>query len=184
MNSLPTENNNEKVQILFVCMGNICRSPTAEGLARDFIRANGLQQLVTVDSAGTHAYHVGEPPDERSQQAAMRRSVDISDLRARRLIEDDFERFDYLFAMDQRNMDAMMEKCPQPHADKLEKIMNYSSLDVTTDVPDPYYGGRFGFEQVLDLLEDSIEELFAHLILQHQWQTSRTTGNGEMMNHV
>jgi len=154
------------IEILFVCMGNICRSPTAEGIAARCLRQHDLEDRIRVDSAGTHAYHVGDPPDPRTIEAAARRYIDLSELKARRLIDEDFNRFDHILVMDQRNLDAVAEKCPPNLMSRVNKIMHYASLDVGDDVPDPYYGGRYGFEQVLDLLENSVEGFISQSFLE------------------
>jgi protein-tyrosine phosphatase len=141
-----------KISILFVCMGNICRSPTAEGVLRHFARESGLADRLTVDSAGTHAYHVGEPPDRRAVAAAERRGVSLSDIRARRVSDDDFERFDYIIAMDEDNRRQLLEQAPEEHHHKVRLFLSYAAVS-ETEVPDPYYGGGAGFERVLDLVE-------------------------------
>lgn len=142
-------------RILFVCMGNICRSPTAEGVARKIITNNKLENIIKVDSAGTHGYHVGEPPDLRTREAALRRGIDLSGLRARKVVPEDFERFDLLLAMDHDNL-ALLKRGAQPeHHAKLGLFMSYASRFDTEVIPDPYYGGEQGFELVLDMAEDA-----------------------------
>jgi len=145
-------NSETKISILFVCMGNICRSPTAEGVLRHFARESGLAERLTVDSAGTHAYHVGEPPDRRAVAAAERRGVLLSDIRARRVSDDDFERFDYIIAMDEDNRRRLLEQAPEEHHHKVHLFLSFAAVS-ETEVPDPYYGGGAGFERVLDLVE-------------------------------
>lgn len=137
-------------------MGNICRSPTAEGVARHLIQLHGLQDSIEVDSAGTHAYHIGEAPDRRSQAAAKRRGIDMSKLRARKVEEADFERFDLILAMDQDNLRNLARKCPPEKSGKLSLMMRYAQRQWQDEVPDPYYGGEAGFEHVLDMLEDAV----------------------------
>lgn len=151
-------------RILFVCMGNICRSPTAHGVANKIIINNRLEGLIEVDSAGTHDYHIGEMPDPRTRAAALRRGIDLSGLRARKVVPEDFERFDLLLAMDHDNL-ALLERNAQPrlHA-KLGLFMSYSSRFDTDEMPDPYYGGEHGFELVLDMAEDAVRGLFEELI--------------------
>ena len=151
-----------KTSILFVCMGNICRSPTAEGVFRQKVREAGLEHLIEIDSAGTHAYHVGNPPDHRAQAAAERRGISISELRARRIADDDFERFTHIIAMDQDNLELLVEQAGEAHHGKIRLFLEYSS-GPETEVPDPYYGGAKGFERVLDLVEDASRGLLATL---------------------
>ena len=142
------------VNVLFVCMGNICRSPTAEGVFRHVVSEAGLDGLVDIESAGTHAYHVGEPPDRRSQQAASRRGYSLAEIRARRVSEDDFERFHYIIAMDEDNLAMLHEQADAAHREKIRLFLEFGSGPETV-VPDPYYGGATGFERVLDLVEDA-----------------------------
>lgn len=145
--------NQKRVSVLFVCMGNICRSPTAHGVLRKLVVEQGLAHLVEVDSAGTHAYHVGEPPDLRARQTALERGIDISDLRARLAESDDFHRFDYVLAMDQDNYRALSRICPPGMEAKLRLFMDFAPELGFREVPDPYYGGQRGFDQVFDLVE-------------------------------
>lgn len=150
-------------RILFVCMGNICRSPTAEGVVNNIIINNGMSGLIKVDSAGTHGYHVGEAPDPRTCEAALRRGIDLSGLRARKVVPEDFERFDLLLAMDRDNL-ALLQRGARPeHQAKLGLFMNYASRFDADDVPDPYYGGERGFELVLDMSEDAGQGLIRAL---------------------
>ena len=151
------------VRVLFVCMGNICRSPTAQGVAEQLARSGAPALSFEFDSAGTHAYHVGEPPDARSQRAARRRGIDRSRQRARRVESADFEAFDHIVAMDERNYRALRSLQPPSSRARLHKMMEFSSLGVADDVPDPYHGGEHGFEQVLDLLENAVAGLITHL---------------------
>jgi protein-tyrosine phosphatase len=152
-----------KLRVLMVCMGNICRSPSAEGVLRHKLREAGLEQLVEVDSAGTHDYHVGRPPDERSQAHARRRGYDLSPLRARLVSDADFERFDFILAMDDDNLLLLEEQCPKTHRGKLGRLSQHAVRFDSSIVPDPYYGGAAGFERVLDLVEDACEGLVKHL---------------------
>mgnify|MGYP001827497730 CR=1 FL=1 len=154
---------NPRARVLFVCMGNICRSPTAQGIFRKLLEWQGLQVLVETDSAGTHAYHVGEPPDHRAQETAMRRGIDLGDLRARRVEKGDFERFDYVLAMDRDNYDILRSICPPDHAGKLTLFMDFAPHLETREVPDPYYGGARGFEQVFDMAEAAAEGLLSDI---------------------
>lgn len=146
-------------KILFVCTGNICRSPTAEGVARGLAVEQGVAQLFEFDSAGTHGYHVGEPPDPRSIAAARRRGYDLAPLRARRVTEFDFIRFDRVLAMGPDHLEALQRACPPQHRNKLGLLLDFSERFELTEVPDPYYGGAEGFEQVLDLVEDAAKQL-------------------------
>lgn len=143
----------EKIKVLFVCMGNICRSPTAEGVFAKLLKEQNLEEYFVIDSAGTHAYHVGEPPDLRAQHAALERDIELTHLRARKVIMGDFEDFDFLLAMDDDNYVALMDACPEEYKDKISYFLDYAPhLDIR-EVPDPYYGGKYGFERVLDLAE-------------------------------
>lgn len=143
--------NKEAVALLMVCHGNICRSPTAEGVMRAKVERAGLASAILIDSAGTHGYHVGEAPDLRSQQAAQRRGYDLSAQRARQVSLADFERFDLVLAADQRNLTALRQLCPPALRYKLTLML--APLGGSQEVPDPYYGGASGFDRVLDLLE-------------------------------
>lgn len=146
-------NNKEKVKVLFVCMGNICRSPTAHGVFRDIVEKNNLDGQIYVESAGTHAYHVGEMPDRRARQTALKNGVDISDLRARQVESSDFVNFDYIIAMDSSNYRDLQHICPVSYRNKLHMFLSYAPELKTNDVPDPYYGGGKGFEIVYDMVE-------------------------------
>jgi protein-tyrosine phosphatase len=150
-------------RLLFVCMGNICRSPTAEGAFRKVLAERAPDLAVLVDSAGTHAYHVGEPPDPRARRAAERRGIDLSRQRARLVALEDFERFDLLLAMDELNMTALREMSPLEHRDKVRLLLEFAPQLGRTDVPDPYYGAVNGFEYVLDLVEEASIGLLEHV---------------------
>ncbi|MCB1890187.1 MAG: low molecular weight phosphotyrosine protein phosphatase [Rhodocyclaceae bacterium] len=150
-------------RVLFVCTGNICRSPTADGVARHWIRRLGLEREIEVDSAGTTGYHAGERPDPRTCKAAARRGYDLGKLRARRLAQEDFERFDLLLAMDDGHLAILQDKCPPHLAHKLDRFMAYAREHDETEVPDPYYGGARGFDVVLDLIEDGVRGLLDSL---------------------
>ena len=150
--------NREKVSVLFVCMGNICRSPTAEGVFRKFVAEAGLSDRVEIDSAGTHAYHLGEPADRRAAEAAKRRGFSLDGIRARPVDTTDFARFDLLLAMDRDNLAALQGQADDAHRDKLRLFLEYGRSG-RQEVPDPYYGGAAGFEQVLDLVEDAARGL-------------------------
>jgi len=155
-----------EVRVLFVCLGNICRSPTAEGVFRRILEREALATSVHVDSAGTAAYHVGAPPDERAREAALRRGVDLSAIRGRRAEPTDFERFDYVLAMDEANRANLLEIAGE-HGHKVRLFMEYSAGFDDSEVPDPYYGGGNGFERVLDMIEDAAEGLLRDLRRRH-----------------
>lgn len=152
------------VSVLFVCMGNICRSPTAEGVFRKLHAdlAPGLE--LHIDSAGTHAYHIGDPPDLRSQAAARARGVDISKLRGRQVEAEDFRRFDYVLAMDAANLKRLRALRPPDAQAELKLLLDYAPQVTNKEVPDPYYGGAGGFEEVLDLVEAGGRGLLAEII--------------------
>ncbi len=149
--------------VLFVCMGNICRSPTAHGVFRDKVRAAGLAARVRVDSAGTHNFHPGAAPDSRSQHHARKRGYDLSTLRARHLTALDFAAVDLLLAMDWDNLALAEERCPPEHWHKLRRLTEFSRQHGSETVPDPYYGGPAAFESVLDLVEDACDGLLDHV---------------------
>lgn len=150
------------VKVLFVCTGNICRSPTAEGVFRARVAAAGLAGRVRTDSAGTHGYHIGEPPDPRSIRAALARGVDISDLRARRVTAQDFRSFDLLLAMDRDHYSILQRQKPPSAMAEIRMFLDYASrAPENGNVPDPYYGGHDGFDHVLDLIEDASDGLLA-----------------------
>lgn len=143
------------MRVLFVCMGNICRSPTAEGVFRKTLADRAPELEVEVDSAGTHSYHVGHPPDSRAQGAADARGVDLSDLRARRVTEEDFASFDLVLAMDEENVADLLALCPDDYRSRVRLLMEFAPGEAQQFVPDPYYGGANGFERVLDLVESA-----------------------------
>ena len=143
----------KKIKVLFVCMGNICRSPTAEGVFTHLIEAVKLSSHFEIDSAGTHAYHIGEQPDHRSQQAAKTRGIDLSQQRARKVIYGDFEDYDYLLAMDNNNYKTLIDACPTEYQQKISYFLDYAPELESREVPDPYYGGENGFEKVLTMIE-------------------------------
>jgi protein-tyrosine phosphatase len=146
-------------RILFVCMGNICRSPTAEGVTRALAERKGVAAFFEFDSAGTHGYHIGNPPDARARQAAAKRGYDLSPLKARQVNAFDFYRFDRILAMDRDNLDLLRQACPEEHHSKLGLFLEYASRSTNDEVPDPYYGGPEGFERVLDMIEDAADGL-------------------------
>ena len=142
------------VRILFVCMGNICRSPTAHAVFRKMVQEEGLTERIWIDSAGTHAYHIGEPPDSRSQQTALRRGIDMGDLRARKVQRGDFSDYHYILAMDQDNLSNLRTLAAQSTAAaRVELFLDYADDWSEQEVPDPYYGGAQGFERVFDMVE-------------------------------
>mgnify|MGYP000556093350 CR=1 FL=1 len=149
----------KRIKVLFVCMGNICRSPTAQGVFAEMVRREGLAHLIHIDSAGTHAYHVGEPPDTRAQAAAANRGIDLSDQRARRVHAQDFDAFDYVLPMDSSNYEDLEGIRPSSATAILRRFLDYAPHVHEQDVPDPYYGGPRGFERVLDLIEAGSEGL-------------------------
>ena len=153
----------ERYRLTFVCMGNICRSPTADGVMRHKVAARHWQHWIEVDSAGTHAWHVGEAPDRRSQLHALRRGYDLSMLRARQLVAEDFEISDLVLVMDWDNLALAEALCPPHQGHKLKRLTEFCLRHDSPVVPDPYYGGTQGFEQVLDLVEDACEGLLAHI---------------------
>jgi protein-tyrosine phosphatase len=153
----------KKVSVLFVCMGNICRSPTAEGIFRKVVSDAGLAEKVHIESAGTHAYHAGAPPDHRAQAAALRRGVTLTNIRARRVAAEDFAAFDYIFAMDKDNLGELLERSPEEHREKVRLFLDFAGTGRTAEVPDPYYGGASGFELVLDMVEQASHRLLQRI---------------------
>ena len=152
------------VRVLFVCMGNICRSPVAEGVFRRMLEGMGLTERVYVDSAGTHSYHAGAPPDPRSQATAMRRDIDIRSLRARKVTVADFAEFDYVLAMDRDNLQHLQALCQTPELrGRIRLLLDYAPHLPEREVPDPYYGGPNGFERVMDLIEEASEGLLTDI---------------------
>ena len=151
------------MRVLFVCMGNICRSPTAEGVFREFVRRHAPELELEIDSAGTHDYHVGEPPDPRALKAAATRGLDISGLRARQVEDADFERFDLILAMDRLNYETLRDRSPPVFHSRIRLLLEFADDTGRQEVPDPYYGGAKGFEEVLDLLEDASAGLLAEV---------------------
>jgi protein-tyrosine phosphatase len=150
-------------RVLFVCMGNICRSPTAEGVFRKLLAEQAPELDVEIDSAGTHGFHDGAPPDPRACRAAQRRGVDLKSLRARRVTADDFERFELVLAMDEQNLEFLLELCPAEYRSRVRLLMEFAPHLERREVPDPYYGSSTGFEHVLDLVEEAAAGLLEHL---------------------
>jgi protein-tyrosine phosphatase len=150
-------------RILFVCMGNICRSPTAEGAFRKLVADQAPELDVQIDSAGTHGYHAGAPPDPRACRAAERRGIDLKPLRARQVTAQDFAHFELVLAMDEQNRQFLVEACPAEYQSRIRLFLEFAPHLARREVPDPYYGGSTGFEHVLDLVEDAAKGLLEHL---------------------
>jgi protein-tyrosine phosphatase len=143
----------KKVKVLFICMGNICRSPTAEGVFSKLVKEQNLEHQFVIDSAGTHAYHIGEAPDHRAQAAALERGVELANLRARKFVMGDFEDFDFLLAMDDDNYTILNSACPEEYKTRIRYFLDFAPEISAREVPDPYYGGMYGFDRVLDMVE-------------------------------
>lgn len=158
-------------KVLFVCMGNICRSPMAEGMFRKAVREAGLDRQVEADSAGTHAYHVGSAPDPRAQQAVRKRGADISGLRGRKVADADFDSFDYILVMDGDNYSKLIERASERHHGKIRRLLSFSRKYPNLDVVDPYYGGPQGFEENLDMIEDAVQGLIREIVGDIQMRT-------------
>jgi protein-tyrosine phosphatase len=152
------------MRILFVCTGNICRSPSAEGVFRHVLATRAPQLRVEIDSAGTHDYHVGAPPDRRSIAAAQRRGIELSSLRARMVRIEDFAYYDLILAMDEENLSELRQRSPPAQRERIRLLMEFAPNAISRTVPDPYYGGAQGFEDVLDLLEEASEGLLQELL--------------------
>lgn len=152
------------MRLLFVCMGNICRSPSAEGVFRRVLAERAPQLTIEIDSAGTHDYHVGSPPDRRAIEAARRRGIDLSQLRARQVSAEDFEHYDLILVMDEDNLHELRRRAPTRYHDRIRLLMEFAPGATSRRVPDPYYGGASGFEEVLDLLEEAAEGLLQDLL--------------------
>ncbi|HXY76814.1 MAG TPA: low molecular weight protein-tyrosine-phosphatase [Steroidobacteraceae bacterium] len=151
------------MRVLFVCLGNICRSPTAEAVLRALAAREAPDLVIEVDSAGTSGYHIGDAPDARARAAAARRGYDLSALRARIVEPADFERFDLILAMDRENLRVLRRRAPATVHQRLRLFLEFAPSGAAEDVPDPYYGGANGFEEVLDLVEAATRGLLAHL---------------------
>ncbi len=156
-----------KVKVLFVCMGNICRSPTAEAVFRHYVEKAGLDDHIHTDSAGTHDYHIGDTPDARAQHAAKQRGYNMSDLRGRQVEAEDFLCFDYVLAMDNANLTILEGLRPRDAQSHLGLFLEFAERRDEREVPDPYYGGVHGFERVLDMVEDAAEGLLRHIRQRH-----------------
>ncbi len=151
------------MRILFVCLGNICRSPSAEAVFRAIAAREAPELTLEIDSAGTAGYHIGDPPDPRSQEAARRRGYDMTPLRARIVDGADFERFDLILAMDTNNLEVLRKRAPAACRERVRLFLEFAPDCGLDEVPDPYYGGPSGFEQVLDLVEEASRGLLIHL---------------------
>lgn len=169
--------NQADYKVLFVCMGNICRSPTAEVVFSQRLTERDLADVVKVDSAGTHNYHPDAPPDERSQAHARKRGYDLSHLRARPVVERDFEEFDLLLTMDWDNRALLEERCPAQHLHKIRGLTEFLQTTQASVIPDPYYGGSQGFEHVLDLIEEASEGLVKFVIQKNRCQNHESRGH-------
>ncbi len=153
-----------KIKILFVCLGNICRSPMAEGTFRHLVEEQGLDHLVEIDSAGTGAWHVGNPPDHRATATALPRGIDLSTQRARKVCHEDFEHYDHILAMDHENHANLMHMSPAEHRHKIRLFLSLASEEHEREVPDPYYGGEQGFEHALDLVQTASRGLLREIM--------------------
>ena len=167
-----SQKNLKEVNVLFVCMGNICRSPMAHGVFQKLVLEQSLQQVIGVDSAGTYAYHQGEQPDSRARAAAARRGYDLGHLRARKVNASDFSKFDYVLAMDNENRQDLLALCAENQKSKVRLFLNFARDAETREVPDPYYGGLNGFETVLDLAEDASRGLLEYIRRYHSLETT------------
>ncbi len=158
----------KKITILMVCTANICRSPMAQGVMQKIIQERGLKRRIKVDSAGTHVSRAGTRPDIRARQVASGRGVDISRFKSRMLEASDYERYDYIVAMDRENMHRLVQECPPENKHKLSSIMDYSAVADVPEVPDPYFGNLTGFERVIELLEPACVGLVNSILERHQ----------------
>lgn len=161
-----------KISVLFVCLGNICRSPTAHAVFQSMVDSEGLSQHILVDSAGTGDWHLGHAPDQRTTAVAAQRGYDMSELRSRLVEIEDFDQFDYIVAMDNENLRNLEVMRPANYQGQLGLFLDYSQQIEQTEVPDPYYGGDNGFALVLDLVEEASAGLLAHIRSQSSWTTS------------
>jgi len=168
MKAMHNQSSSPAVSVLFVCLGNICRSPTSEGVFRKLAAQHRIEHAVEIDSAGTGGYHIGRPPDARAAAAAAKRDIDITALRARQVITQDFEIFDYVIAMDRQNYEYLIRLAPRHVRNKVCLFMDFASDWSIEEVPDPYYGGVAGFERVLDMIEDASKGLIEDIKLRFQ----------------
>lgn len=153
----------KKVSVLFVCLGNICRSPTAHAVFRKMVKDEGLADQIEIDSAGTGGWHVGNPPDKRATQVAEGKGIQMRDLRARQVDFGDFYQYDYILAMDASNYSNLFEMAPTEHREKIHMFLSFTEEFSETEVPDPYYGGPDGFEHVFDLVGSASKGLLEHI---------------------
>jgi protein-tyrosine phosphatase len=160
-------------RILFVCLGNICRSPMAEGVFRRVVAEEGLTEHFIIDSAGLGDWHIGQAPDHRAQKAARSRGIDISDQSARQVIDEDFDRFDLLLVMDGSNYDELKARAPHEARAKIRPFLDYAPHAATKDVPDPFFGGKEGFDHALDLIEAAAHGLLGSLVGKEKIRASR-----------
>ena len=151
--------NKHKISVLFVCLGNICRSPTAEGIFRRKVKEAGLDRAIQIDSCGTGSWHIGNPPDERAIDYAATQGIDLSGLRARKLSNADYSRFDYVIAMDMRNLKTIKARAPQNATARISLLLDFDPHSPTREVPDPYYGGEEGFRRVYTLVNQACDRL-------------------------
>lgn len=156
-----------KVSVLFVCLGNICRSPTAHAVFRNLVKENGLEEIIEIDSAGTAAYHIGKHPDTRSMETARNRGIEMLDLRARKVDFGDFYQYDYILAMDDENYHNLLDLALPEHREKVQMFLDYTKDYAESEVPDPYYGDSQGFEHVFDLVESASKGLLKHIKTAH-----------------
>jgi protein-tyrosine phosphatase len=157
-----------RIRVLFICMGNICRSPTAEGVFRKLVEQSPLNGWIDIDSAGTTGAHAGQAPDPRAIEVASRRGYALESLRARQVTPSDFELYDYVIAMDDMNVRYLKGVCPSRLAQRIEKLLDYGGEEDEFDVPDPYYGAMADFEHMLDLIEDGCRGLLEYLMDMHR----------------
>lgn len=155
------------VKVLFVCLGNICRSPTAEGIFRDLVQREGLSKRIRTDSCGTSGWHIGAPADDRARAEAKNRGIDIDDLRGRKTVVSDFTDFDYILAMDARNRRDLLAMAPPGTEDRVHMMLSFAPNVALREVPDPYYGGPDGFSDVFDMLSEAANGLLADIKAKH-----------------
>lgn len=159
--------------VLMVCLGNICRSPTAQGVLEEKVRQRDLEHLIVVDSAGTSGWHIDEPPDPRSCRAALTRGYDLRHQRGRQVTVADFHKFDYVLGMDRQNLAALKSLCPADYSGHLGLFLEFGRQKSYQEVPDPYHGGSEGFELVLDLIEDAAGELLERILAERPEMRAR-----------
>ncbi|MCU7799384.1 MAG: low molecular weight phosphotyrosine protein phosphatase [gamma proteobacterium symbiont of Lucinoma myriamae] len=157
----------KKVKVLFVCMGNICRSPTAHGVFEHLVNAEFLAEQLEIDSAGTHAYHVGSKPDRRAQETAAGKGIDLTYIKARQVCDADYEYYDYILAMDNDNYSLLAQDCPEQYQNKISLFLNFAPNHPLQEVPDPYYGGIKGFENVFEMVDIASKGLLDDIKKKH-----------------